>query len=119
MKLTVTNLKKIVITGIAAVGIATAALSSGVQTRGAALDGSVDDTYKAKCAACHGADGTGNTPAGKSLKVKDMHSAEVQDLSDEDLLKIISAGKGKMPGYEKSLGADTCKQLLQKVRSFK
>ncbi len=27
------------------------------------------DTYKAKCAMCHAADGSGSTPAGKSMKL--------------------------------------------------
>jgi cytochrome c6 len=119
MKLTISNLKKMAIAGVAVVGLAAAGLSSnGSQVKGAAL-ASGAETFKAKCAGCHGADGTGNTPAGKSLKVRDMHSADVQGQSDADILNIISNGKGKMPGYEKTLGADACKDLLQTVRSFK
>jgi mono/diheme cytochrome c family protein len=76
-------------------------------------------TFKAKCAACHGADGSGNTPAGKGLKVKDLRSSEVQGMTDDQLLEIISKGKGKMPAYEKSLGADTCKALVAHIRSLK
>jgi cytochrome c6 len=73
-------------------------------------------TYKAKCVACHGADGSGNTAAGKSLKARDLRSAEVQKQSDDQLFNIIAKGKGKMPGYEKTLGAETCKELVAYVR---
>ena len=72
--------------------------------------------YAAKCASCHAKDGSGNTAPGKSLKVRDLRSAEVQKEPDDELLKIITKGKGKMPGYEKSLGADKCKQLLAYIR---
>ena len=35
--------------------------------------------YKSKCASCHGADGKGETPAGKAMKVRDLGSAEVHN----------------------------------------
>jgi cytochrome c6 len=76
-------------------------------------------TYKAKCAICHGADGSGSTATGKKLKVRDLRSAEVQKESDAELYAIIAKGKEKMASYEKSLGADTCKALVAYVRSLK
>ena len=76
-------------------------------------------TYKSKCAMCHAPDGSGNTPVGKSLKLRDLGSADVQGQSDDQLYEAISKGKGKMPAYEKSLGEDACKALVTYVRSFK
>jgi mono/diheme cytochrome c family protein len=75
-------------------------------------------TYKAKCANCHGADGSGGTAAGKSLKARDLRSAEVQGQSDAQLFAVISKGKGKMPAFEKTLGADTCKALVAHIRKL-
>jgi cytochrome c6 len=75
--------------------------------------------YKAKCASCHGADGTGNTPVGKSLKLRDFHSADVQKLTDAELTKIISAGKGKMPAYAKKLTAEEIQCLVSFIRAMK
>ena len=77
------------------------------------------ETYKAKCAMCHGADGTGNTAPGKAMKVRDLTSAEVQAQTDEQLFDIVAKGKGKMPGYEKTLGADKCKELVAYIRTLK
>ena len=77
------------------------------------------ETFKAKCAACHGPDGKGATAAGKAMKVRDLSSAEVQGQTDDQLYEAITKGKGKMPGYEKSLGADKCKELVAYVRTLK
>lgn len=74
-------------------------------------------TYKAKCAMCHGADGKGETPTGKMMKVKDFASEEVQKMSDADLTDTIAKGKGKMPPA-KTLSADQVKDLIAYVRSF-
>jgi mono/diheme cytochrome c family protein len=77
------------------------------------------ETYKAKCVTCHGADGTGSTPAGKAMKVRDLTSADVQGQTDDQLYAIIAKGQGKMPGYEKPLGADKCKELVAYIRTLK
>jgi len=89
------------------------------QTRGTSAPADASATFKTKCASCHGADGSGNTAAGKSLKVRDLRSADVQKQSDDALYNIIAKGKGKMPGYEKSLGSDQCKGLVAFIRQLK
>jgi hypothetical protein len=35
------------------------------------------------------------------------------------LYAIVAKGKGKMPGYEKSLKAATCKELVAYIRQLK
>src|SRR5271170_3171642 len=57
------------------------------------------DTYKAKCAMCHAADGSGNTPAGKAMKAPPFDSPDVLKASDTDLVAVIKNGKGKMPAF--------------------
>ena len=76
-------------------------------------------TYKAKCAMCHGADGKGDTPMGKSLKVRDLSSADVQKQTDIELTKVIAGGKGKMPAYGKSLTAADIQAVIAYVRTLK
>jgi cytochrome c6 len=83
----------------------------------AKADDSGGSTYKAKCAACHGPDGKGETAAGKSMKVMDLGSDEVQKLSDADLSAAITNGKGKMPAY-KTLTQEQVKGLVAFIRSF-
>jgi cytochrome c6 len=86
-------------------------LSLRAQDGGAAL-------YKAKCAACHGPDGKGETAMGKSNKLRDLGSPEVQKQTDAELTAIIENGKGKMPAYGKSLKSEQVKDLVTYVRSF-
>ena len=76
------------------------------------------NNYKAKCAPCHGADGTGNTPVGKSLHVKSLASDEVQKLSDADLTTILHDGKNKMPAFKDKLTDAEIKDMVQYIRSF-
>ena len=54
--------------------------------------------YDKSCRSCHGADGTPNAAVAKMMKVdmKDLKSPEVQAMSDDDLKKAITDGKGKM-----------------------
>src|SRR5690348_1266181 len=61
------------------------------------------DTYKAKCAACHGPDGSGNTPMGQRMKIRDLRSPDVQKQTDADLSAVIANGKPPMPAYGKTL----------------
>ncbi|MCU1245118.1 MAG: cytochrome c, class [Acidobacteria bacterium] len=75
--------------------------------------------YKGKCVACHGADGSGNTPVGKNLKLRNLGSADVQKMSDAELTTVITDGKGKMPAYGKKLSADEIKSLVGCIRAFK
>lgn len=76
-------------------------------------------TYKAKCAACHGPDGKGDTSMGKVLKVRDLGSADVQNQSDADLTAVIENGKSKMPGYKGKLTDAQIKGLVSYIRSLK
>ncbi len=77
------------------------------------------DTYKAKCAACHGASGAGDTTMGKNLKIRDLGSADVQKQSDADLDTIITKGKGKMPAYDGKLTKEQIDGLVKYIRTLK
>ena len=74
--------------------------------------------YKAKCAMCHGADGKGDTPAGKKMGVNDLTSPEVQKASDAELIAITTKGKNKMPGYGGKLSDAEIKDLIGYIRQL-
>lgn len=75
--------------------------------------------YKAKCASCHGADGTGQTAMGKSMKLRDLGAVEVQKLSDTELTTVTADGKGKMPAYKGKLTDEEIKAVVVFMRTFK
>lgn len=74
--------------------------------------------YKAKCALCHGADGSGQTPVGKSMKIPDLRSAEVKKQTDIELTKVISGGKGKMPAYGQKLTTAEIGSIIAYIRTL-
>jgi cytochrome c6 len=74
--------------------------------------------YKAKCVMCHGADGKGDTPAGKKMGVRDFSSPEVQNASDADLIAITTKGKNKMPAYSGKLSDADIKDLITYIRQL-
>lgn len=77
-----------------------------------------ESVFKAKCAMCHGADGSGGTPVGKSLKIRDLRLPEVQKQTNAELAQIITKGKGKMPGFESKLSKEQVEQLVAYVREL-
>jgi mono/diheme cytochrome c family protein len=74
--------------------------------------------FKAKCAMCHGPDGSGGTAMGKKLGVRPLGSAEVQKQTDAVLKGIITNGKGKMPAYGGKLSAEEVSALIAQIRTF-
>ena len=75
-------------------------------------------TYKAKCAGCHAADGSGNSPAGKAMGVPDLRSPELQKKTDSELIDSTTNGKGKMPAYKGKLTDDQIKGLVAYIRTL-
>ena len=76
------------------------------------------DLFNAKCAACHAPDGSGSTTMGKVLKIRDLASADVQKQSDEELIRIMVKGKGKMPGFEGKLKTEQIGELTGYIRAL-
>jgi mono/diheme cytochrome c family protein len=69
--------------------------------------------YKAKCAACHGADAAGKPAA----KIPSLVSDELKKASDDDLVKAVSE-KPKHPATIKSLAPDQVKLIVTYIRSL-
>jgi|ERR1019366_5060350 mono/diheme cytochrome c family protein len=76
------------------------------------------DTYKAKCLMCHGADGTGSTPAGKSLKAASFKDPAIVKVSDADMIAIAKKGKNKMPAYAGKLSDAQIAAAVAHIRTL-
>jgi mono/diheme cytochrome c family protein len=76
--------------------------------------------YDKSCKTCHGPDGTANPAIVKMMKVdmQDLKSAGVQAMSDDEIKKIITAGKGKMKPVTAVSGAAS-DNVVAYVRSLK
>ena len=67
--------------------------------------------FKAKCAACHGADGAGKGAA------KSLVSDEAKKMSDDDLTKFV-ASDARHAGVAKSLNPDQGKAVVGYIRDL-
>jgi mono/diheme cytochrome c family protein len=73
---------------------------------------------KAKCALCHGKDGSGKTDTGKKLAVRDLRSPAVQKLTDKELTESIARGHKRMPAFQKQVTAGDVRILLDYIRDL-
>jgi mono/diheme cytochrome c family protein len=76
------------------------------------------DTYKARCAMCHGDDGTANTPAGKMFKAASFSDPAIVKITDADRLGIVKKGKDKMPAFGDKLTDNQINAVLAYIRTL-
>lgn len=84
-------------------------------------------TWQAKCSACHGDDGKGQTAKGKEMALNDLSAADIQKgLTDAQIQKAIEDGvsttkngkKQQMDGYKDKLKPDQIADLVKYVRTL-
>jgi mono/diheme cytochrome c family protein len=102
---------------VAAPALILALLVAAPPVAAAAPDGT--EIYEDKCIGCHGPDGSGNTPMGKSLKAGDLRSAPVQSQTDLQLIATVTKGKGKMQAFGKKLAPDEIAAVVTYLRTLK
>jgi mono/diheme cytochrome c family protein len=100
------------------VRIAVLALLSASLALPAVAQQSGEATWKAKCAMCHGADGIGNTPVGKNMKVRSLKSPEDIKATDAELFKDTKSGVGKMQGYAGKLTDAQITDVVSFIRTL-
>ena len=77
-----------------------------------AADGS--GIYKAKCAGCHGADGSKSIPA---MGVKPLNTPEVKGKSEAAVADIVLKGQGRMK--PQAVSPDEAKAVAAFVKTLK
>jgi mono/diheme cytochrome c family protein len=76
------------------------------------------DTYKAKCAMCHGADGLAATPMAKSMKVVSFKDPTMVQAPDAQFIASTKDGKGKMPAYAGKLTDAQITDVVAYIRTL-
>jgi cytochrome c6 len=79
-----------------------------------AADGAA--TFKAKCAGCHGADGTKAMPA---MGVKPINSPEIKAKGAAALTTTVTKGQGKMPAFAGKLSDEEISAAVEYVLALK
>jgi mono/diheme cytochrome c family protein len=95
------------------VGLVTLALPAEVRAQGDAAK-----VFKNNCTLCHAEDGSGDSPAGKAMKARDLRSDEVQKKSDAELAATITKGSGKMPAFGSKLSPEIINSLVAYIRQL-
>ena len=103
------------------INVTIAGLAIWTGTTAAAVAGDADSgkaLYEKSCVGCHGADGKGNEKMAKLLGDKGLNIVgdETKKKSDEQLMKVLTEGVGKMPPSK--LSKEEQKQVLSYVRSL-
>lgn len=92
---------------IAFAAVAAAGLSSGPDAEAATAlppaESATRALYRQHCATCHGNDGKSNTKRGRETEANDLTTADVKGSSVEKIGRVISNGKGEMPGFKQKL----------------
>ena len=76
------------------------------------------DTYKAKCAMCHGPDGTAATPVAKAMKIVSFKDPTMVKAPDAQFIAAVKDGKGKMKGYAGTLTDAQIKEVVSFIRTL-
>jgi cytochrome c6 len=84
------------------------------------------ENWENHCTKCHGADGKGQTKAGRKLNVRDYTDAKVQaEMKDAEMIKATADGvmdkngKEKMKAYKEELSSKEIEELVAYIRKFK
>ena len=77
------------------------------------------EIFAKHCQGCHGKEGAADTAMAKNMKIRSMHSEEVQKQSKEELIKITTDGKGKMPAFKSKLSKDQIDDVVDYIKSLK
>jgi mono/diheme cytochrome c family protein len=83
-----------------------------------------DDLYRTNCARCHGAEGHGDTPLGRTFNAPDFSDQEWWEehaaiTNPPSLAAIVRSGKGGMPAFGKKLTRSEINTLVGYVRRFR
>jgi len=84
----------------------------------------VKSNWKTHCAKCHGNDGSGKTPTGRKLGVKNYRDAKVQEsLTERDMIKATRGGlrdkdRELMKPFGSVLSDTEIRELIAYIRSF-
>jgi mono/diheme cytochrome c family protein len=76
------------------------------------------DTYKTKCAMCHGADGLAASPMAKNLKVLSFKAPAMLKASEAQFIASTKNGKGTMKGYSGKLTDAQIKDVIAYIRTL-
>lgn len=74
--------------------------------------------YLNNCARCHGADGRSDTELGRLNDAPDISGGKARRMGNAKLTRLITQGKGSMPGFGKKLTKAQITSIVSFVRGL-
>lgn len=75
--------------------------------------------FQTQCASCHGEQGHADGPMAAMFRPADLAAQATQSKSDEDLARVISAGRGRMPAFGERMPPEAIPLLVRLIRTFR
>lgn len=78
--------------------------------------------FENNCVACHGADGSGHTPQGRKIRVRDLRVSKLTGTEIERQIREGSKNKSgavAMPAFGRELTDAQIQEALRMVKSFR
>ena len=82
----------------------------------------ISTVFADNCTACHGNDGSANTPQGRKVKARDLRSSTLSDAEIERQIREGSkkkSGSSVMPAFGRDLTDDQIQEAIRTVKSFR
>jgi mono/diheme cytochrome c family protein len=95
------------------------AAAPGRAPQGADNLGAARAIFVAQCASCHGEQGHGDGPMAAMFRPADLASQAVQAKTDDELARVIAAGRARMPAFGERLAPEALPLLVRLIRSFR
>lgn len=74
--------------------------------------------YRQHCASCHGNDGKSNTKKGRETEASDLTDPGVKGNANDKNIRIITNGKGDMPGMKGKLSSAQIASLARYIKTL-
>lgn len=74
--------------------------------------------YRTHCASCHGNDGKSNTKKGRETEASDLTDPGVKGNANDKNIRIITNGKGDMPGMKGKLSVAQIASVARYIKSL-
>lgn len=84
-------------------------------------NGDAAELFQRQCVACHGKKGKGDGPAAPAMTPRpaDLTDEErIGELSDEELIDVLTNGRGAMPSFGALLGPEQIRAMARYVRQL-
>lgn len=79
------------------------------------------ELFQRQCVACHGKRGKGDGPAAAAMTPRPANLTDPErmgELSDEELIEVLTKGKGAMPSFGALLGPEEIRAMARYVREL-